>query len=299
MISQSGISSFFLLIVVLALGIIPGWLPAEDLIHVVARGETLYSISRTHGISSEELMRYNNITDVSRLQVGSRLRIPATPSVRPAGTQAASGTSAVQTPAAVAANAPYTEYRVVRDDTLYSIARAHGLTLPALQEFNGFPGNYVLKAGELIKIPNVAGSVRTVTTSVTTSVTASQAVSNGSLSSLRWPVNPQEIAYMNGKPYCMVLSAERAEPVKSLTRGTVIWAGPYRGYGRMAIVRTADGYDYVYGGCESLSVQLGDQIGPGMELGKLGIVTDSGKAQLVFMVYRNNFPIDPAKAPRA
>jgi murein DD-endopeptidase MepM/ murein hydrolase activator NlpD len=46
-------------------------------------------------------------------------------------------------------------------------------------------------------------------------------------------------------------------------------------------------------------VKEGDRIGPGTELGKLGIDAVSEKPQLFFLVYRGNVPTDPAKAPRA
>jgi septal ring factor EnvC (AmiA/AmiB activator) len=112
-------------------------------------------------------------------------------------------------------------------------------------------------------------------------------------------VVPRESAYMTGKLYGVMLTGARSEPVKSLTGGTVISAGPYRGFGRVAIVQVTGGYLYVYGGCESLAVKEGDRIGPGAELGKLGIDAVSQKPQLFFLVYKSNNPIDPAKAPRA
>jgi septal ring factor EnvC (AmiA/AmiB activator) len=67
----------------------------------------------------------------------------------------------------------------------------------------------------------------------------------------------------------------------------------------VAIVQTAGGYLYVYGGCETLSVKEGDKIVSGAELGRLGIDTKSAKSQLFFFVYRGNTPVDPTKAPRA
>jgi septal ring factor EnvC (AmiA/AmiB activator) len=103
---------------------------------------------------------------------------------------------------------------------------------------------------------------------------------------------------MTGKLYGVVVTGERSESVKSLSQGIVVAARPYRGFGRVAIIDSAQGYLYVYGGCESLSVKEGDRISPGMELGRLGIDGVSGKPHLFFMVYRNNTPIDPAKAPR-
>jgi septal ring factor EnvC (AmiA/AmiB activator) len=105
--------------------------------------------------------------------------------------------------------------------------------------------------------------------------------------------------YMTGKLYGVVLLGERTESVKSLTQGTVVSAGPYRGFGKVAIVQMTGGYLYVYGGCESLSVNVGDRVTPGTEVGRLGIDGVSAKPQLFFMVYRSNSPIDPAKAPRA
>jgi LysM repeat protein len=296
-----GIISIFLLTVILSSGIFPVKAAAEDTdlvnksgVHVVKRGETVYSISRTYGVTAEELMKHNNITDASKLQVGKQLRIPPS-AFYPAG----NSVTATQPGGEIR---PLAEYRVVKGDTLFNIARTHGISLQSLLDLNSFSSNYVIKEGERIKVPAPAASA-----TVQTAVRPVQPVENEPRqtsprsvdSSLRWPVSAKEIAYMTGKLYGVVVQGERFEPVKSLTQGTVISAGPYRGFGRVAIVQVSGGYLYVYGGCESLSVKEGDRIGPGTELGKLGIDAVSEKPQLFFMVYRSNTPIDPAKAPRA
>jgi LysM repeat protein len=266
---------------------------AEDTIHLVEKGETVYSISRSYRISPEELMKYNDISDASRLQIGRRLKIPASaPAGAPARPADSGGTSTV--------SSAVTEYRVVKNDTLYSIARQRGMGLEELLSLNGFSQNHVLKEGERIKVIQRAGetgaaATRTSQPGAEVRQTSLRAVD----SSLRWPVKPKEIAYMTGKLYGVALVGERSESVKSLTQGTVVSAGPYRGFGRVAIIQVAGGYLYVYGGCESLSVKEGDRIGSGAELGKLGIDAVTGKPQLFFLVYRSNTPIDPAKAPRA
>jgi LysM repeat protein len=248
---------------------------ADNTVHIVARGETVYSISRLHKITQEELLRLNNLADASKLQVGMRLVIPA---------------QATNPPARV--SAAYTEYTVSKNDTLYSIARAKNVTLQALRDINGFSKNYVLKAGEKIKIP------------ATASVNAQPAPrpparTPGKMAdaSIRWPVATKEVTYMTSNSGVLVFGKE-SESIKSLTGGTVVHASPWRGYGNVAVVETDDGYRYLYGACESLSVRKGDIIEPGTELGKLGIYPASGRPELVLIVSQNGSPVDPAKAPR-
>ncbi|MDR2363605.1 MAG: LysM peptidoglycan-binding domain-containing protein [Spirochaetaceae bacterium] len=282
---------------------------AEDTVHVVEKGETVYSISRFYRVSPEVLMKYNDIADASKLQIGRRLKIPAAP----AG-NAAPGDSGASPSVSSPPGAGYTEYRAVKNDTLYSIARQKGLTLQALLDFNGFTQNHILKVGELVKIPRTQagtgapgaaavtgtpGAASPAQTRTEQSGAVRQTAAKAVDASLRWPIKPKEIAYMTGKLYGVALVGERSESITSLTQGTVVSAGPYRGFGRVVIVQVTGGYLYVYGGCESLSVKEGDRIGPGTELGKLGIDAVSEKPQLFFLVYRGNAPMDPAKAPRA
>jgi septal ring factor EnvC (AmiA/AmiB activator) len=96
----------------------------------------------------------------------------------------------------------------------------------------------------------------------------------------------------------VLVSGKESESIKSLTGGLVVHASPWRGYGHVAVIETDEGYRYLYGSCETLSVRKGDIIEPGTELGKLGIYPASGKPDLVLIVSQNGSPVDPAKAPR-
>jgi LysM repeat protein len=289
------------LIFVLAAILSSGMAAAEEMIHVVGKGETIYSISRFYRITADELMKTNGITDPSTLQVGKKLKVPSSAfsdiSVSPQTPAAA------PTPATAASAQQLVDYRVVKGDTLFAIAKEHGITLQKLQEINKFSSNHVIKAGDIVKVPgksapaSAAGTTSTAKTSP--AVTNSGAPSsNSGLLSMRWPVTPREISYMTGQ-MGVVVEGEHFEAVKSLTQGRVISAGPWRKFGKVAIVEVSGGYFYMYGGCESLSVNVGDRISVGTELGKLGINALSEKPQLFFMVFRNDIPIDPAKAPRA
>ncbi|MDR1128827.1 MAG: LysM peptidoglycan-binding domain-containing protein [Treponema sp.] len=298
------------------------------------RGETIYSIARSYGANIQEILSLNGIQDPTKVQAGQRIRIPGG-AVLPGG--------AGQAPAA-----GYTEYQVVRGDSLFGIARKHGIPLQELRAANGLREDYVLKAGDRLKIPRrgetpaaaaiAAGTPAYVPARTAPAASAAAASPGGNAwdgsgaaanngaagsgsgagagrtavqpaarqtapagagSQTVWPVRVKELAYMTGKLYGVAILGERSESVKSLSQGTVISAGPYRGFGKVAIVQMTGGYLYVYGGCESLSIKEGDRVAPGTELGRLGLDGVTSKPQLFLMVYKNNTPIDPAKAPRA
>ena len=275
---KSIVASFTLAAIMIAF-LSSGSLAAQNLVHIVERGETVFGIARLYRVSPDELMRLNNITDASRLQVGRRLLIPPSETARPQS---------------------FTEHRVIRNDTLFSIARNNEISLQALLDANGFSQNHVIRVGDIIRVPARPGSVPPAQVVMPPPVANVRQLTPATSidPSLRWPVRPQAISYMTGRLQGVVVQGERSEPVRSLTHGIVVSAGPYRGFGRVAIVEAPGGYLFVYGGFESLSVRKGDRVGPGEILGRLGIDALSQKPNLFFMVYRGNTPIDPAKAPR-
>jgi murein DD-endopeptidase MepM/ murein hydrolase activator NlpD len=283
---------------------------AENIYHTVKSGETLFGISRLYGVKEADILFINSLTNANKIYAGQKLRIPSgSISATTVGNASSTKINSV------------VEYRAVSGDTLYGIARKHGISYPQLESINNFPTNYVLKAGDKIKVPNASAAPsnnpvpRTAPASPPPSVPppsaqpaaspaapksqgASKSKNNVIDKSLEWPVTPKESAYMTGKLSGVVLTGEKTEAVHSVSSGTVVSAGPYRGFGRVVIIKSDRGYDYVYGGCESLTVKKGDRVVAGSEVGKLGIDAVSLKPQLYFMVYQNSKPVDPAKAPR-
>jgi len=264
------------------------------LIYVVRKGDTVYSISRFYQVTPEELMKANGISDPSKLQTGKKLTIPST---------AFSDITITTNPPAQ----KLADYVVIKGDTLFSIAKKHDISLQKLREINNFSDNQVIKAGDTVKVPGkpVTNTAQTVQPAQPVQPPAANPVPDKNASpvvpgilALRWPVKAKEISYMTGQ-MGVIVEGENNEAVKSLTQGRVISAGPWRKFGKVAIVEVSGGYFYMYGGCDTLSVNVGDKIAPGTELGKLGVNAVSEKSQLFFMVFRNDIPIDPAKAPRA
>jgi murein DD-endopeptidase MepM/ murein hydrolase activator NlpD len=269
-------------------------LAAEDRVHVLKKGDTLYGIARSYGVPYEDLIAANGIRDANKIKIGQKIRIP--------------GDKAT------------TKHRVEKGETFYGIAREYGVPLAQLLEANGLDKKSLLKVGDTLLIPPggskpsspatevktpptetapVAPPLAVSTESSVKAVDPRQTVTKKTDPLVSWPIRAKDVAYMTGKLYGVVLTGEHAEEVRSLSSGTVVSAGPYRGFGRVAIVQTSDGHAYVYGGCERLSVKEGDRIASGAMLGSLGVDALSQRPQLYFLVYKDNVPMDPAIAPRS
>ncbi|MDR1215203.1 MAG: M23 family metallopeptidase [Treponema sp.] len=239
--------------------------------HTVKKGETIYSIALSYGVSTEALMKLNGITDPSRLRVDQKLKIPEKKDAPKTNAPAQSG---------IATSQSNSEYVVIKNDTLFSIARRNGVTVSALLRLNDLPDNYVLKTGDKLKIPQPAEVKPPLSPK----------------SPLEWPVTVRSMAKSTGKlAGGVIITSYAAEVVRSVTNGVVQSAGPYLNYKQVVIVKNASGLLYIYGGCERLSVKQGDKVGPGAELGRLS--TDRSP-QLLFMVDKGGVYIDPTTASR-
>ena len=184
-------------------------------------------------------------------------------------------------------------------ETLYSIGRAQGIRERDLERFvgdlmrhNGMTSS-TLRVGQRLQIPSGTAAPLALApqTQVRTEITEVDRT-------VLWPIAAYELNRMTGTLNGVVLTGTQAEPVRSLTRGFVVSAGPYRGFGKVVFVEVDGGYMYMYGGSESLSIKEGDFVSPGTELGKLGIDKTTNKPLLFLTVYKNNVPIDPSQAPR-
>ena len=248
----------------------------SDTQHVVAKGETLYSISRKYGITVNELCNKNNISQSQVLKVGQRLTIPSR-------------------------EVPDTEtYIVVKGDTFYGVARRHNMTVEELLELNGLKSSATLKIGQVLKVP---ASTTTIANAMVNSPSIEIAdprnyTGKKGDSSLLWPVKNPEVLYVSGKISGVQLSAKKNEAVCAIQAGTVMFSGLYRGFGKVVFVQSQSGHMYVYTGLSETSVSKGDYVSTGKQLGIVGVDSFTGKSQLTFMVFQDGKPIDPAQAPR-
>ncbi len=133
------IKSAVLLITLLVLGFAtqPG-VRAQDgtgnaTIHIVQRGETLFTIAQQYGTTVEAIAEANGITNVTMISIGQRLLIPTT---SPVATVPASDTGDVPAaPAAVVPGVP-TNYLVRPGDSLVNVSLRFGTTVQDIARQN-------------------------------------------------------------------------------------------------------------------------------------------------------------------
>jgi murein DD-endopeptidase MepM/ murein hydrolase activator NlpD len=89
------------------------------------------------------------------------------------------------------------------------------------------------------------------------------------------------------------IAAKQGRPIVSVSDGVVMFAGHRGGYGRMVRVRTDNGTEFIYAHCRQLSVQPGDRVRSGMNLGEVGSTGRSTGPHLHFEVRYKGASVDP------
>lgn len=106
-------------------------------IHVVQPGDTLWALASRYGVSVEAIARANTLPDVDRLRLGQRLTIPV------AGSRQATGGTQ---------RAIFQRYEVREGDTLWDLARRHGMRVEDLAAQNGIEVESTLRIGQILKV---------------------------------------------------------------------------------------------------------------------------------------------------
>jgi len=248
-----------------------------DTVHVIARGETVYSLSKRYGVSSEAIIESNSITDASEIKVGTKLLIPDS-------NISVSGKDVL--------------YKVKPGDTYYSIAKRLELSLERLLALNGRNENHLLRIGEELVVDT---SVRDAgLDEEKTFLVVADEVSQKLTRVPQWPVSGKK-RILDGKLAGIGIETDPLSYVHAVAAGKVVWTGPYRGFGHVVLVDSR-GYIYLYGGNERLFVNVGQTVEAGSRIGRLGLSdTDGvshGEPVMFFAVFKDGNPIPPDEAPR-
>jgi len=127
----------------------------------VQKGDSLWKIGLRHGVSVESLLAWNQLTPTSKILPGQRLVVadPGRPSggagrMDPAGRRSGQGAAGGQPGERIV-------HRVQAGESVWSIAKRHGVSVDALTAWNRLPAPSEIRAGQTLVIWKDAAPART------------------------------------------------------------------------------------------------------------------------------------------
>ncbi|MBI4712039.1 MAG: peptidoglycan DD-metalloendopeptidase family protein [Planctomycetes bacterium] len=175
-------------------------------------------------------------------------------------------------------------YTVQSGDTLWAIAKKHNTDVDTIVRLNP----------ETLK-----GSTHTPLVTGQTLVVPAAQVNNGSPEDLIpsdsgfiWPVRGQVLNNL-GKSGINIKSQQGVD-VRAVKSGRVIQTlEKMEGYGKVIIIKHADGFSSLYGYNSEILVKDGQTVKQGDVVAKVGQTGRAGQPQLHFRLFKDNEPVNP------
>ena len=276
-------------------------------VHIVRKGDTLYSIATSNGISARDLAAWNNIPDPGAIRIGQEISlsrpdgaaqpgaaqptlfaiqesVPPSSTVAPLSSEAARQDS-VQIPEAKqsapvgklktepkAYKLPYSEQAVAQ------VKGRADTSLPVT----------VVKAAPTIE-KNTPAEISKI------SIPPAEAVRDSTLMEWIWPAKGKVSDLFSENTKGIDIVGMKGQAVTASAGGKVVYSGEgLRGYGKLIIIKHNDTYLSAYAHNSKLLVKEGETVVKGQKIAEMGS-TDAGLVKLHFEIRKNGKPVDPLK----
>ncbi len=253
----------------------------------VAKGDTVYAISRRHRVPMRAIIESNDLKPPYTLYVGQRLDLPR---VR--------------------------VHEVARGDTLYAIARRNGTRIGAIASLNGLEAPYVIYPGQRLVLPGGwapappreapsarprhGQKVEVATRRVVRPSTAPPPPPKAT-GRFEWPLRGRVLHTFGTKGKGLHndginIAAPRGTGVRAAENGVVVYAGnELKGFGNLLLIKHADGWVTAYAHNDRLLVARGARVTKGQKIAEVGSSGGVTEPQLHFELRRGKRAVDPLK----
>lgn len=235
----------------------------------VEEGDSVASIAKKFGIDTDTLKWQNNLTS-DKIKLGQILEILPVTGIA---------------------------HKVQKGDTVYSIAKKYDSSAQSVVDFpfNTFSNDetFELAIGQVVIVPEGVKPAESVISPRIRQITpdAGSVVASGTFV---WPTNgtiTQNFAWYHQG---LDVANKAAPNVLAADSGKVTYAGCLTyGYGCHVMVDHGNGYKTLYAHFQQISVVVGQSVGRGAVLGKMGSTGRSTGTHLHFEVSRNGIKLNP------
>ena len=253
-----------------------------DRVHVVVKGDTLYSIAWRYETTVPELARINGLGPPYLIRVGQRLRVDA-PRTQPQ----AAGSAAVTA-------VPVPEPRL---STAPARAASGGQSAAAGEGGNATPSlaTPTSETATASTAPNQPLSASPPSPSLPKAQTAPASAAWDR--SWRWPVEGKFTRqYDSNRQFKGInIQSKPGARVRAAAPGEVVYAGDgLRGYGKLIIVKHDEVYLSAYAHNRSMKVREGERVSGGQDIGDVG-GDAANPGRLYFEIRKEGKPTDPTR----
>ena len=282
---------------------------------IVGEGDTVYALSRRHGVSTRAIIDANGLKPPFHLIIGQRIVLPR-----------------------------YPEHRVVSGDTLGAIATQYDVGLYETARLNDLEPPYKIFVGQRLRLPK-SGAKASAAAKPAPDARANRSANRDEKSRTKpdakplappptpvqevkseTPTQPRRVASRTGPPPQPVtgegfvwpvkgrvlsnfgvkakgfhndginIAATRGTPVRAAENGVVVYAGnELRGFGNLLLVKHAGGWVTAYAHADKLLVARGERVAKGQQIATVGATGSVTQPQLHFEIRKGKRARDPRK----
>jgi len=305
----------------------------------VQQGDTLYGIAKRYGVSISALIEVNGLGHGASIKPGQQLLLPAG-ALPPSAAPSASRTPVVAAkapppaaPAPIAKKGWEGQHTMKAGESLYGIARQHGVTLAELQRVNGITEPTRVRMGTVLSVPTRAEAERapppaapritqgTVPPSQARIINAPAEQRTAALgdrrndatepaaepapareaatTKFRWPARGKVIAAFGKRTDGshndgINIAIPQGADVHAAESGRVAYAGnELKGYGNLVLIRHDNGWVSAYAHADQILVKRDDVVRRGQVIAKAGRTGTVDQPQLHFELRHGAKPVDP------
>lgn len=253
--------------------------------YLVRPGDTVFSISRRFNVDMRTVVQMNRIAPPYQIRVGQELRLPS----REIATTTATASQSASLPAGPGSRNNRTRTALLAPGTV-------ALPEPSPRSA-GTPSSSVSVAQPAPRPPQAAPAP--VSSGKTGVEVAKIRPPSRAASKFRWPVRGRIIANFGPRQGGLHndginIAAPRGAPVAAAENGVVAYAGDgLPGFGKLLLLKHADGWITAYGHNDRLLVQRGEIVQRGQTIATVGSTGSVNRPQLHFEIRREKRAVDP------